>query len=281
MGYRPHAVASSLREGRTRVIGFHNQNSELDAHNIFMAELIRSLQQACLDISHLLLLHNFSQDVSVSNKLAELTCGRIDGLVVHLQENGPLATGIAQSGLPTVAIADRVESLPSVGCDDYAGIRMAIEHLVEHGHERIAFAYSTCPLESAHARHRAYLAQMEQQGWQPVSIPCSNHEADTTVQAIQSVTPRPTAVCCWNDVSAISLLRACNRAGIKVPDDLAVVGFDGLIDSRMMPFELTTVDVQWARVSQTAVQLLMAMLRGESIPWTTNVSPTLRIGETS
>ncbi len=281
LGYRPHAVASSLREGRTRVIGFHNQNSELDAHNIFMAEVIRSLQQACLEISHLLLLHNFAPDVSVSNKLAELTCGRIDGLVVHLQENDPLAKGIAQSGLPVVAIADRVESLPSVACDDDAGVRMAIEHLVERGHERIAFAFSTCPLEAAQARHRAYIQAMEQHGWQPVSIPCSNHDSDATFQALQSVTPRPTAVCCWTDVSAVCLIRACNRAGVRVPDDLAVAGFDGLIDSHMMPFNLTTVDVQWARISQTAVNLLMAMLSGESVPWTTNVPPTLRRGDTT
>ncbi len=281
MGYRPHAVASSLREGRTRVIGFHNQNSELDVHNIFMAEVIRSLQQACLEISHLLLLHNFAPDVSVSNRLAELTCGRVDGLVVHLQENGPLAKGIAQSGLPAVAIANRVESLPSVGCDDSTGIRIAIEHLVERGHERIAFAHSPYPLEAAQARHRAYIVEMEQRGWQPVSIPCSNHDTDTTFRALQSVTPRPTAVCCWNDVSAICLIRACNRAAVNVPNDLAVVGFDGLIDKLMMPFNLTTVDVQWARISQTAVHLLMAMLSGESVPWATNVPPTLRIGETT
>ena len=64
MSYRPHAAASSLREGRTRVIGFHNQKSELDARNVFMAEVIRSLQQACLEIGHLLLLHNFAAGVS-------------------------------------------------------------------------------------------------------------------------------------------------------------------------------------------------------------------------
>lgn len=281
MGYRPHAVASSLREGRTRVIGFHNQIIELDARNIFMTEVIRSLQLTCLEINHLLLLHNFDPDVSVSNRLAELTCGRIDGLVVHLRENGPLAQGIAQSGLPTVAIADRVESLPSVGCDDPSGIRLAIEHLVGRGHERIAFAYSPYPLEAALERHKAYIEETERRGWQPVSVPCSNHDTDTTFQALQAVTPRPTAVCCWNDVSAVCLLRACNRAGLSVPDDLAVVGFDGLVDSRMMLQNLTTVDVQWAKISQTAVQILMAMLRGESVPWVTNVPPTLRIGETT
>ncbi len=281
MGYRPHAMASSLREGRTRVIGFHNQVSELDARNIFMAEVIRSLQQACLEIGHLLLLHNFATDVSVSDKLAELTCGRIDGLVVHLRENGPLAQGIALSGLPTVAIADRVECIPSVGCDDQTGIIQTIKHLEERGHERIAFAYSPYPLDAAQVRHRAYFEEMERRGWQPVSVPCSNHDTDTTLQALQSVTPHPTAICCWNDVSAVCLLRACSRAGVCVPDDLAIVGFDGLIDNRMLPRNLTTVDVHWAKITQTAVQVLMAMLRGESVPWVTNVLPTLRIGETA
>jgi DNA-binding LacI/PurR family transcriptional regulator len=281
IGYRPNAVASSLREGRTRVIGFHDQRSELDARNVFMAEVIRSLQQACLEIGHLLLLHNFANDVSVSERLAELTSGRIDGLVVHLREDGPLAQGIAQSGLPAVAIADRVACLPSVGCDDRAGVIQAIRHLEERGHERIAFAYSPYPLEAAQGRHRAYLAEMERRGWPPVSVPCSNHDTDTTLQALQSVTPHPTAVCCWNDVSAVYLLRACSRAGVRVPDDLAVVGFDGLIDDWMLPRNLTTVDIHWAKITQTAVQILMALLRGESVPRVTAVPPTLRIGETT
>jgi DNA-binding LacI/PurR family transcriptional regulator len=281
MGYRPHAIASSLREGRTRVIGFHNQKSELDARNVFMAEVIGSLQQACLEIGHFLLLHNFAADASVSDKIAELTCGRIDGLVAHLRENGPLAQGLAQSGLPTVAIADRVECLPSVGCDDRAGIIQAIEHLEERGHRKIAFASSPYPWESAQVRHRAYIEEMERRGWQPVSVPCPHHDTDITFQALQSVTPHPTAVCCWNDVSAVCLLRACSRAGVRVPDDMAVVGFDGLIDNRMLTRNLTTVDVRWPEITQTAIQTLMAMLRGEAVPRVTNVLPTLRIGETS
>ncbi len=281
MGYRPHAAASSLREGRTRVIGFHNQKSELDARNVFMAEVIGTLQQACLETGHFLLLHNFAAAASVSDKMAELTCGRIDGLVVHLRENGPLAQSLERSGLPVVAIADRVDCLPSVGCDDRAGIRQAIRHLEERGHQRIAFASAPYPSESAQVRHRAYIEEMERRGWQPVSVPCPHHDTDITFQALQSVTPHPTAICCWNDVSAVCLFRACSRAGVCVPDDLAVVGFDGLIDNRLLPRNLTTVDVHWAKITQTAVQLLMAMLRGESVPQVTNVPPTLRIGETT
>jgi len=281
MGYRPHAVASSLREGRTQVIGFHNQKSDLDARNVFMAEIIGSLQQACLEIGHFLLLHNFATDDPVSDKIAELTRGRIDGLVVHLRENGPLAQGLAQSGLPTVAIADRVENIPSVGCDDRLGIIQAIKHLEERGHRRIAFASPAYPSESAQVRHQTYIEEMERRGWQPVTIPCPHHDTDITFQALQSVTPHPTAICCWNDVSAVCLLRACSRAGVRVPDDLAVVGFDGLIDNRMLPRDLTTVDIHWAKITQTAVQILMAMLRGESVPWVTNLPPTLRIGETT
>ena len=279
--YRPNAVASSLREGRTRVIGFHNQKSELDTRNVFMAEVIGSLQHACLEIGHFLLLHNFTTDASVSDRMAELTSGRIDGLIVHLRENGLLAQGIAQSGLPAVAIADRVESIPSVGCDDRTGMKLAIQHLEERGHQRIAFAAPPDPPESAQVRHRAYIEEMERRGWEPVTVPSPHHDSELTFQALQSLTPCPTAVCCWNDVSAVCLLRACSRAGVRVPDDLAVVGFDGLIDDRMLPCNLTTVDVHWAKITQTAVQTLMALLRGESVPWVTNVPPTLRIGETT
>ena len=66
-----------------------------------------------------------------------------------------------------------------------------------------------------------------------------------------------------------------------MPDDLAVVGFDGLIDNRILPRNLTTVDVHWAQITQTAVQILLAMLRGESVPLVTNIPPILRVGETT
>jgi DNA-binding LacI/PurR family transcriptional regulator len=122
---------------------------------------------------------------------------------------------------------------------------------------------------------------MERRGWQPVRVPCSYHDTDLTFQAIQSLTPRPTAVCCWDDLSAVFLLRSCIRAGVRVPDDLAIVGFDGLIDDRILSQNLTTVDVHWAQITQTAVQTLMAMLQGEAVPQVINVAPTLRIGETA
>ncbi len=281
MGYRPHAVARSLRERRTRVVGFHSWYGHLDARNAFLAEIIGSLQRSCRESDHFLMLHNFAPGTPVGDMLGELTCGRIDALVVHTCDDDPLTERLAACALPTVAVADRVTGLPSVVCDDHGGIAEAVRHLGERGHTRIAFIHPDVKLESAEARLGSYLREMDAHGWEPLCVPISYEEAAPALDVLRTADPRPTAVCCWNDVTALSLIRACMRSGVRVPEDLAVVGFDGLVDRRILARDLTTVDARWSEVTRVALDILHAMVRGEQVPSVTTLPTQLRVGETS
>lgn len=279
--YQPHAVGRSLRERRTRVIGFCSRRGNLDARNMFLAEIIGSLQRACSDAGKFLLLHNFDPATPVGEICAELTSGRIDGLVVHTDEQDPLIGRLADSALPTVAIADRVSSVPSVLCDDRRGMALVVEHLVARGHRRIAFLRPPESLASVEDRASSYSEAMVRHGLQPQFIPVDYEAAEPVIDYIASMHEPPSAVCCWNDVTALVLLSACRRADVRVPEDLAVTGFDGLFDPRLTARRLTTVSANWPTVTRTALAALDRALEGEDIPQETVIPVALIQGETT
>jgi LacI family transcriptional regulator len=76
---------------------------------------------------------------------------------------------------------------------------------------------------------------------------------------------RPTAACCWNDTSAYWLIGACADAGVSVPKDLAIVGFDGLLETRLPARKLVTVAVPWERIATEAVRAVIAMRDGRDV----------------
>ncbi|MGC8668120.1 MAG: LacI family DNA-binding transcriptional regulator [Chthonomonadales bacterium] len=281
LAYRPHAVGRSLRERRTRVVGFSSCYANLDARNAFLAEIIGSLQSSCSRSGHFLLLHNFQPEVTPIQKLAELTCGRIDALVLHSPAEDPLVPLLQRSQLPVVAVADAIPDMPSVVCDDRGGIRMAVEHLEARGHSRIAFLAPTTPLASARAREAAYCHEMELRGWEPLRLLVEYEITAPALEQMMAMNPPPTAACCWNEVTALDLLHACRIRGIRVPEDLAIVGFDGLLDRRVMAKDLTTVVAGWPLVAETAIDVIHKLIKGENVPPVTTMPVTLHIGETT
>lgn len=281
LGYRPNAVGRSLRERRTRVIGFYTWYGNLDARNPFLAEIIGGLQRGACNVGYSILLKNFPEGTPVNDIFGELTSGQVDGLVVHTRVDDPLVDKLAESSLPVVAVTDRVVNLPSVVVDDQSGIQQAINHLVEHGHQRIAFLYPTMYLASAQARRDAYEEEMMRRGWEVQSFAIQYEQVDPVVEAWQQMADPPTAICCWNDLVALNLLHTCQRRGIRVPEELAIVGFDGLLDIRLLERPITTIEAHWPDVAQRALQLVLERGNEVEIPPVSVFPVSLRIGETT
>src|SRR5690606_8465258 len=98
---------------------------------------------------------------------------------------------------------------------------------------------------------------------------------------ILSMTPRPTAVCCWNDMTAYNIWRECQQHGIRVPEDLAIVGFDGFFCRKCLAPRLTTIGVPWGEIAETASQLLVEQIQGKSVPPETVLPVDLIMGNTT
>lgn len=281
--YRPNAVARSLRHRRTNIVGFYTGYGVLEARNGFLAEVIGGLQRAA-DTHHLdLLLHGVFRGRSTDDIHNELVDGRIDGLILHTSQDDPLVEKLATSSLPVVAIADPLPGLPSVTCDDEGGIRRLIDLLMQKGHKSIAFIAPIMRLASVERRSTAFRDAVRARGLSDSEAPILRvgwEEISPILEWWESNQQHPTAICCWNDLAAFDLLRGCQQRKIRVPQDLAVAGFDGFFDRRLASRPLSTIAASWPEVTRVAMEMLSARIAGECVPPETVIPVALAEGDT-
>lgn len=284
LGYHPNARALALRRNRTDIIGFYSGYSP-NAHDPFTAEIINGLQKACQPHHKDLLMFGDFEGRSADEIYAALTNGKIDGLVMIPSPNKPLINTLADSHLPVVAIADGVAGLTSVVVDDAAGSRLLLERLAGRGHRRILYRTDIYAHTSALRRQSAFQQAAATLG--VTVIPSRPGDWDGGLSAEEEallLAPperRPTAVACWVDTHAAAMLDACERLGLRVPEDVAVVGFDG-IRTRIRPArQLTTVRAPWAQVAIKAVELLLALIDGQNVPPEVVFPVELVVGDTT
>ena len=264
MGYRPNAVARSLRQGRTNIVGFYTGYGYLDARNPFLAELIGGLLHAADLCCQDLLVYGMYRSTSTDGIYGKLVDGRIDGLLVHTHAADPLVARLSEASLPVVAVADAIDGVPSVSADNATGMRLLLDHLWSRGHRKIAYVRPERRFASVEERYGAF-----REWFAARDLPASNapvyaadfEETGAVFAAIQKSPSRPTAVCCWNDMTAMGLIYHCRQQGLRVPEDLAVVGFDGLMtDPRTSSRKLVSVGVSWKELTAQAIDLLMRQI---------------------
>ena len=284
MNYRPNEVARSLRRQRTNILGFYSAFSSHNARNDFLGDIIGGLQTASYAVEQDILLHRTCVGRPVDAVFAEMVDGRIDGIFLHASLEDPLVSRLAASNVPVVGIADFLPGIPSVSCDNEEGIRLLVSYLWERGHRRIAFLAPTLQLASVEARGVAFQHEMQMRGMADEEAPILRMDMDMEYAYLKTVLsrePRPTALCCWHDGLAYSVLRGCNALNIHVPDELAVVGFNGYLDLMLPIKNLVTIDARWAEVAQTAMTIMMEQIRGAEVAIETRLPVRLIPGDTA
>ena len=262
--YRPNNIARALSSRRTHILGFYSGYHFLDTRNSFYAEMVGGLQEACGQRHKDLLLHTVFQRGSADDIYAEIVDGRIEGLIMTAPPEDPLAERLAASHLPVVVVADPVETLPSVVVDDFQGARLSFDYLTLRGHERFMYRSLERRVLSELRRRTAFMGVAQERDlhiveWRGPDLPSIGEKMLAAWRDIPA-RKRPTAVLCWNDRAAYDLLLQCHRQGVLVPDDLAIVGFDGEFNPMAFQWRLTTVHAPWAEVGRTAVNRLIAQI---------------------
>lgn len=265
--YRPNAIARALSSKRTNIIGFYSGYHFIDPRNAFLAEIVGGLQEACAEHRKDLLLHSVFRGDSVEDIYSELVDGRIDGLVMTAPPEDPLAERIAVSHLPAIVVADAVPALSSVGVDDAMAARLTFDYLLERGHSRFLYLGIDRRLFSAERRRATYLEFASRQELNITEWRTAGRLSDPDFLDRWLEMPpdqRPTAVLCWSDSDAYRLLAQTRRRGIRVPEDMAVVGFDGDPNPLSSWWQLTTVRAPWSEVARTALKQLVSRVEGET-----------------
>jgi LacI family transcriptional regulator len=272
LGYHPNALARALVTKRTRTVALVRQHAEhLGVWQGFNDELIRSATQACLraDLDLMLRTRQASEPEAEAASLAD---GRCDGALVFRHLGDPLPDLLLQRNFPFVQLFSRHPNpnVPWVACDNTAGGRRATEYLLELGHRQILHlsagsAHSSAVIERA----AGYREAMSSRGLEPAIIPsgwewASDEEWAPVVQALKS-TDRPTAVFAWYDGLALRVLRTARALGLRVPEDLSIIGFDSSVMCAQVDPPLTSVRQPVDEIVGTAVERLVAQINGEPL----------------
>lgn len=263
--YTPHGAAQSLVTRRTRTIGVLLP----DMHGEFFSELIRGIDTAAR-MQHLhLLLSSSHGDLADTTAALKAMRGRVDGLIVM----APTATAqffhdFLPDTLPSVLINAANDAGPHrcVRIDNYGGAAEMVRHLHRSGRRRIAFIAGPHDNNDAAERLRGFRETMRALAPDdsPLIIRGDFNEPSgiRAGQQIVALAERPDAVFAANDMMAIGCMFALADAGVRVPDDIAVVGYDDIPIARLVRPALTTVSVPIADLGTVALERLVNAMEG-------------------
>ena len=287
LNYSPNGIARMFRHRTTDIVGLYLGDWLLNTHDLFLAEVVSGLQMGCYEYEKDLLIHRTFRSQDVDGIYLELISRKIDGLIMFTSENDPLAIRLASSSLPVVAIADPVESLPSVVADDRKGSRLIVQYLAERGHRHVLYRRGWKEQTSANRRYEAFVAESARLGVQISEDKHRSDEYDFVIsQGEQDILrrplgDRPSAIVGASDRLAFAALEYCQDNDFVVPDDFAIVGFDGIATQTRPAVRLTTIQAPWSMVAQTAFKLVVDAINGLSIPMETVLPVELVVGDTA
>jgi len=279
LDYHPNAVARGFRAQRTHTIGFIARDySPLDVFvSPFSAAVLTGLAVELKDNGYYLLVHPLliGEDLGPLGRL--LRSGRLDGVVVRLVDSTPnsdaLLELVAAAGLPCVCLERPVDArfgFGSVLFNNVDGARAATAYLVSRGHRRIAHLEGDPLYESARARRAGYEqtlreaglavdAQLVQGGsWDPTTV-------EVAVRKLRALADPPTAMFAANDSLAFRAIEILRNGGCRIPDDVAVVGFDDIPLAQEMIPPLTTVRIPLIEIGRRAGARLLQLIESGGV----------------
>ncbi|MEP7043054.1 MAG: LacI family DNA-binding transcriptional regulator [Dokdonella sp.] len=267
--YMPNGAARSLITQRTQTIGAVLP----DLHGEFFSELIRGMDAAARTRGlHLLVSSSHGSASEVGDVLRTLR-GRVDGvLIMSPHADADMLAANLPAALPTVLMNTRVPGgkYVSLSIDNYGGAYMMTQHLVHHGYRRIAFIGGPANNFDADERLRGYrdaLAKLLPK--HDASVLPGDFSEESGYRAglaLRDLAQRPEAIFAANDMMAIGCLFALSELGLRVPDDIALAGFDDIPIARFVSPPLTTMRVRIADMGSQALQRLAEAIDGQPQP---------------
>jgi LacI family transcriptional regulator len=261
LNYFPNTHARSLVSGRSRFLGIIVENIT----NPFFPELIQSFEEIAVAHGYEILVSSSNSDpVILANCVRRMLERKVEGVaVLSFGAEEPVLDQLVHHDVPMVLAEFRLDDpkVSTILMDYNTGIRAAINHLAELGHRRIAFLAGPHTLHSAITRENDFRAAMEAAGLaiQKKWIIECDHTAKGGVAGygkLQALATRPTAIVCSNDMTAIGVLRAAYMKGLRVPQDLSVIGLDDIDFAEFTLPPLTTIRLSRSDLAHAAFEAL-------------------------
>lgn len=285
LSFIPNGSARQLRVGTITTVGA----IVLDISNPFFTDLARGIEARLDQDDYTLMMASSDEDAEREARYLRLyeQHGVQGIMVVPATDDVSHLVALAERGT-RVVLLDRpspVESLSSVAVDDVHGGALAVRHLIEQGHERIAFLNGPHTIRQCADRFVGAVQAMEGAGLDPaqaleeITVSLNADGGDAGTRELLARDDRPTAIFCVNDLVALGSLRTLRRTGLSVPDDAAIVGYDDVAFAAELATPLTSVRQPTHQLGVQAADLLLRPADAE--PEHVVFQPTLVVRESS
>ncbi|HVZ79550.1 MAG TPA: LacI family DNA-binding transcriptional regulator [bacterium] len=273
--YKPQAHARRLRQKHSKICGVIAPHHTSVFRSPFFTHIMRGLEEVAAEKQYRLLLHPLSETARAQiSYRALLGDGSVDGMfVLNAWSTDASIRELAEAQVPFVLVNGKItgqEDLPYVGFDNRGGVRIAIDHLVKLGHERIGIINGKMTTTNALERFQSFqenLAEHKlefQQEW----AADGDFEEEGGYKAalkILGAVRRPSAILCASDLMAIGAIRALREKGLNVPGDISVIGFDNMDEAAYHEPAITTVAFSAYEMGKLAARKMFQMISQEDL----------------
>lgn len=285
LGYSPNLLARSLSLGRTRMIGLIVPY----LYNQYYAEVLEQISLAFQAENYRVLVFVLPKTASaIENVIEDLLRYRVDGLIVaSVVMSSQLAERCTEAGVP-ILLFNRVEdhgTFPSVTSDNLRGGRQAAQHLLSLGHRRIGYIAGWEDASTQRDRESGFVEALEKSGVELAARGVGNFMREDAEQAaieMFDTSDRPSAVFVANDFMAFAVIDVLrHKLGMRVPDDVSVMGFGDIAMASWPSYDLTTIHQPTGKMVNRAVSMLLEMIEEETEVTTSIVVPNSLVVRTS
>ena len=269
LGYRKNIAASYLRTGKTLTLGV----IVTDIQNPVFSAIFKGIEKVCAGANYMLLLGNTNEDANSESLILDNMLNHgVDGMfVVPGMKNTDIFARLEQASVPYIILQRKPQDRQShyVQSNDYEGGYMAARHLYHLGHR--SFLYVTAPMyiSSAQERYEGFLAYLAKKNLTQDCVQvleCENTRSGSYkavkkwAEQVDVSSLRSTAIFCFSDYMAFGVYSALEQCGIRIPEDISVIGYDNNEFSDMIIPPLTTIDLQPYKLGKEAAKLMFQIL---------------------
>lgn len=263
LNFMRNASARQLRAGVSTTVGA----ILTDLGNPFYTEIARGIEDRLAVDGHTLMVCSTDEDPQREARFVRQFAEQgVRGILVTPMVSTPdRLRELATFGIPSVLIDSRSDTHASVGGDHVGGGRLALEHLLAQGHRHIVFLNADKHLQQSRHRLRGAVEAITAAGLDPgtvlqvvnLSQPTASEGERALIKLLEGPEPRPTALFCINDIVALGVIRGLRTRGLRIPQDVAVVGYDDLYWASELMTPLTSVRQPMRQIGWAAADLLL------------------------
>lgn len=262
LDYRPNASARALKLQRTNVLGLMVP----DISNPYFSEFAKVVQEKCFALGYAVIVADSSLEAGrEAAQIRALLERQVDGVIDYGVQDAELLSLFTAADVPIVSMDSQMTNprIPTVAIDDYTAARDAVLHLAGHGHQRIGYLGGPKDVPVSRARYEGWrdvmLATNPQASLDGLTAnpPFSRAGGATGARELLMESDPPTALFVASDLQAMGVLYACNQMGITVPDDVAMISFDGTQETEYSIPPLSVVQQPTAQLADAAVDMVL------------------------